>query len=227
MNENLIGVEYTSENKIKQLWNELLSCSSSCDGVNKDKSKGIIPRCLFLETDGRNLELEGCVIVGLNPGPSSIFERNNYLEMIKDNTIENLFKENPKHKYYTSLRKFTKSAELDGVILWTELVKCECSAKNNAEGIPIQTYRFCVEKHLKKEVEALNEDWVILAVGRETHKALSYLYPKKSIIGIPHPTASHGQFAKLFEGDNFKENIKEEIRKARSAKGNSVWLKGE
>jgi hypothetical protein len=91
---------------------------------------------------------------------------------------------------------------LDGPILWTELVKCE----NKTKGIlpPLQTFRKCINIFLNEELEAVPEAWPLLAVGRETYKALAYIYSSKTIIGIPHPTSSRGHFQEMIKGNSLK-----------------------
>lgn len=216
-----------SENEISKIWSELLQCKENCNGINIEQEKGIIPRCLLLEKENRNTNLEGCIIVGLNPGISNNKERRGYQVGMSDGTIDDLWKTKPEHKYYTLLRKFAKNAGLEGIILWTELVKCECVPQNKAIDIPLQTYRNCVGKYLKKELKAIDTNWIIIAVGRETHKALSYLYPKRTIIGIPHPTASRGHFSGLFIGERFKDNVNKIINDLKENRGNTIWLKDE
>jgi len=214
------------ESMISELWNELLSCTENCDGINRNQNEGIIPRCLFLEKENGKNESKGCIIVGLNPGISSDKEREDYKLKIQDNTIRKNWKIKPENKYYTLLRKFVNNAGLDGIILWTELVKCECVHQKKAIDIPLQTYRNCVERYLVKELNRVDDDWIIVAVGREAHKALSYLFRNRTIIGVPHPTSSRGQFSKLFDGDNLKKDVKKVIDNTINKK-NTIWLKSE
>jgi len=225
--ENTTKMKENLENEISNIWSELLQCTENCNGINIDQEKGIIPRCLLLEKENRNIKTEGCIIVGLNPGTSKNREREGYQKMIRDGTIQHLWNTKPEHKYYTLLRKFAKNAGFEGIILWTELVKCECAPHKMAKDIPLQTYRNCVGKYLTKELDTIDTNWVIVAVGRETHKALSYLYPQRTIIGIPHPTASRGYFARLFNGENFKKNVKETIDNIKENRGNTIWLNEE
>lgn len=214
------------ESMISELWMQLVNCTESCGGINKNQKEGIIPRCLFFEKENRNIKSKGCIIVGLNPGISGTEEREEYKQKIKDKTINEHWKTKPKYKYYTNLRKFVNNAGLNGIILWTELVKCECNPKKKAKDIPLQTYRNCVNRYLLKEIKALDNKWIIVAVGRETHKALSYLFPKRAIIGVPHPTSSKGQFSKLFCENKLKKDVKDNIDNVIYTK-DTIWLKSE
>lgn len=57
----------------------------------------------------------------------------------------------------------------------------------------------------------------MLAIGREAHRTLAYLYPTRVVIGVPHSTGAHGQFPKLFQKtkpdrpllDSFKPRLHE------------------
>lgn len=51
-------------------------------------------------------------------------------------------------------------------------------------------------------------DWPLVAVGWEAYKALAYLHPSRVVIGVPHPTASRGQFSKLFEQRKLREEFR-------------------
>lgn len=93
---------------------------------------------------------------------------------------------------------------------------------------PIQTFRNCSNKYLRKEIE-LVPTWPIIAVGKEAHKVLSYLYPKRSILGVPHPTGGRGiHFNRLYNGKShtiFKKTIQKQIADFKGKSGVEVWLK--
>lgn len=116
-----------------------------------------------------------------------------------------------KHSYYKFLRAFVNCVGYGGPILWTELVKCECNSADIV--LPLQTFRICTDKYLKKELQAVPNDWPLIAVGREAHKALSYLFPEKSVLGVPHPTSSRGYFSKMFKKDTNREQFSEDIQR--------------
>lgn len=222
-------------NEIIKIGNELVNCPvKECEGVTNDKNSGRIPRCLFYDNQDRKEE-KGCVIVGINPG---IMKKNNeeqlhYLsnkDSLNYDTIYlpwNKVRQNGKeHKYYKFLRDFVNNLGFKGPILWTELVKCEKQARKTQ--IPLQTFRICTSKYLKRELDLISDDWLIVAVGREAHKALSYLYAKRSILGIPHPTSSRGYFNKLYLkkkfGSEFRKQIKTKLEEYLKTKGSELWL---
>lgn len=86
--------------------------------------------------------------------------------------------------------------DLRGPMLWTELAKCEST--KDVRGVPLATLRTCAGRYLKREIDVLPDSWPLIAVGGEAFKALAYLHPNRVIIGVPHPTGSHGHFARLF-----------------------------
>lgn len=194
---------------------ELVICDlhqKKCDDINNDRDKGILPRCLIFEQDSRKKN-KGCAVIGINPGISSEEERRFYKENgINYTQIYNYWNENLKEKrrYYFSLRNLVTLIGFKGPILWTELVKCE--KKESTKDINLQTFRICVDSYLKREIKLLPSEWPLFAVGKEPYKALAYLFPKRSVIGIPHPTGSRGHFSKLFVNDSGENSLKEEVQ---------------
>ena len=229
------------EKIIDELGENLLQCEGNtkedgykCEGINNDKKEGIIPRCLFLETDSRGAFKEGCVVVGINPGKSNKNERNYYKNkedinykhvkeysklIIEGGKLYEGDKERKAHKYYNRTREFLEMINLKGPILWTELVKCE----NNGKKLPaLQTFRICTKEHLTKEIECIPDKWPLIAVGNIAYNALSFLYPEKTVIGIPHPTGSYGYFDKLVD-DTIKKNIIYDVKVSIENK-KAIWL---
>ena len=220
-----------SINKIGQdiyaIGQSMVKCSDNCETICNDPENGALPRCLFF--DERNKDIKnGCVIVGINPGKSAKFskERNFYLD--RNNTYDSqleLWFTTKKAKYYQFLEDFAMAAGWNGPILWTELVKCECSEDSISPSL--QTSRICTKKYLSEELDVIPKDWPLFAVGRETHKALAYLYPERSVLGVPHPTSSRGQFANLFSDTKrkvFTKDVEKQINKFRSKPGIEHWL---
>ncbi len=64
---------------IERLGHALVACTRSCDGIVCSRGTGRIPRCLFLDVEGRS-STRGAAVVGLNPGRSSERERRYYLD---------------------------------------------------------------------------------------------------------------------------------------------------
>jgi len=213
---------------INKIGEDLVQCDNNCASIAKSLDKGIIPRCLYIEDKDRDGE-KGCVIVGLNPGKSS--KRESEMDYYKKNgfsyqsTIEywelNLYN----HPYYKFLRDFVTCLRLDGPILWTELIKCESDSNNGT--LPLQTCRICTNKFLRKEMECVPSEWPLIAVSRESHKALSYLFPNKSVLGVPHPTSSRGNFSKLFidkSRKKFTDDIQRQVDEFHKNPNIEKWL---
>lgn len=207
------------EVSINKLGDKLLNCTNDCDGIINKKPLGIIPRCLYLEK--REEYEKGCVVVGINPGKSKENERGNYkkinltyddVKIVSKNIIDS-------HKYYNQIRKFLEIIDRNGPILWTELVKCE----NEENNLPdLQTFRICTKKYLTEEIKKVPENWPLIAVGKMVYYALSFLYPDKAVIGIPHPTGSYGYFNKLIDQENV-ERVSEDAHSTIS-NNRAIWL---
>lgn len=218
------------QKKLFKIGTQLVNCRLNCKGICNNPKKGIIPRCLYLEYQNRN-DQTGCVVVGINPGRSinNSHERKYYLNnQITYNTVISFWTDyvREKHRYYKDLRTFIECARYNGPILWTELVKCENEI--NIKFLPLQTFRTCIHNYLDHEINLVPQNWPIIAVGREAHKALSYLYPNKSILGIPHPN-SRGHFHKMFNESKsqFIPDIQDKIRKFKKKDSPTIWLKVE
>jgi hypothetical protein len=53
----------------------------------------------------------------------------------------------------------------------------------------------------------------MIACGKDAFTALSYLYPDRKIVGIPHPTGAGIEFRKLFQDGKVKEgNLKQSVK---------------
>lgn len=84
------------------------------------------------------------------------------------------------------------------------MVKCENIKKGK---LPLETHRKCINKYLREELKYIPESWPLFAIGREVEKVLAYLYPDRTIIGVPHPTGSFGYFNKIKNRDNLKDKL--------------------
>lgn len=179
---------------LQKLGERLVKCNLNCDGINNKPKKGIIPRCLILEKrHGKN----NCIVVGLNPGKCKKKEREYYLNKgIKFGSLSGYFFESnlSNRRYFKRTRDLISILGFDGNILWTDLAKCECLDKNGK--LPIQTLRVCINKFLRKEVE-LFKCTTIFALGNIAFDFCALSFPDHFIIGIPHPSGSHGDFDKL------------------------------
>jgi hypothetical protein len=155
-----------------------------------------------LESENR-WKSRGVVVLGINPGPI----RKKEVEFYKTNnqTYSNLLLCWQKHiknlRYYSTLRDLVNIFGFNGPILWTELAKCQ-SLKGKSP--PLQTFRNCTHKFLYHELELVPLDWQLIAVGRRAFEAAAYMYPGRKVIGVPHPTGSHGNFKTFMEELNRK-----------------------
>ena len=209
---------------LRQIGDEMVSCDESCARISNHPSKGVLPRCLFLEEGSGSI---GAVIIGLNPGISSKAERSFYIEngATYDSTLKFWDSQvRSKVKYYTKLRGFLKQAGCEGTLLWTELAKCE-NEPGFSGALPIQTYRTCAHLYLKRELELIPKEWAVFAVGREAYNASAYLLADRSVIGVPHPTGSRGQFANICPGGNIAKSVKDTITEVLKSKTPmTTWL---
>lgn len=196
---------------ISELGDKLVHCQNDCLGIINSHANGILPRCLIFQIEDKDEKSKGCVIVGINPGPASKEEKNDYMrnnctyKAVSDYWEKKL----QRKQYYKRLSQLVDELGFKGPILWSELVKCQ--NKNGKTLPPLQTFRTCTKKFLNKELEIVPSDWLIIAVGRETYKALAYIYPQRAIIGVNHPKARNNFFPEMFKKI---EKLKLEIYKA-------------
>jgi hypothetical protein len=211
-------------NLLMDIGNQLVSCKANCLGTQEvDIKNGIIPRCLILEFNERTNPM-GTVIVGINPGKSKLHEQEYYKRNFcsYQSVIDYYFEEGLKdHKYYVYLRDFVNCLGRLGPILWTELVKCENKQRNTKP--PLQTFRYCTNKFLNREIKAVPDSWLLVAAGKEAYKALVYIYPQRPLIGIPHPTSSRGYFHKLFINKRRNEFKEKDFNNNKSV-NKAIWL---
>jgi hypothetical protein len=177
--------------KLKELGEKLVNCDLHCDGITNDRDKYIIPRCLNLEKQKGG---KTCIVIGLNPGKCKENERNYYCKNgIKYNSIIGYFNIKVKNMpLYNRTRELIKLFGYDGDILWTDLAKCECSEKT----VPIQTLRTCISIFLRQEINLFRCD-TIFALGTVAFNYCALSFPYHFIVGMPHPTGSHGNFIEL------------------------------
>jgi hypothetical protein len=215
------------ESHIEKIGRDMVRCNTHCPGIALNHSEGILPRCLYLETEGR-ASGKGCVIVGVNPGCSKPQEREFYRSNGQTYEQEVIYWKRSiyNHRYYKQLRHFVNELGFNGAILWTELVKCEkVSAKSRLP--PLQTFRTCASTYLQKELQEVPKDWILLAVSRASYNALAYMFPSRPVIGVPHPTGSRGgQFDRLFgAGKRLLPEVKAQVESILDGvRGETIWL---
>jgi hypothetical protein len=247
--------------QISLIGSALVNCSHGCAGISNNSSNGIGPRGLLLEerinagganhcsgdhiAEGIDREedfgeysseqkMDGCVVVGLNPGKATDPERAYYRGQIPLSyaSVEQLFfrgTASPSYMnpiggipYHKRLRKFVRDLGINGPILWTDVAKCENDPKVTL--LPIQTLRVCADRFLKDELSAVPPDWPIIAVGQVAFNAVTYLATQRAVIGVPHPTGSRGQFHGLSNSGALVTTVNSNARNAIRTKS-AVWLR--
>lgn len=205
---------------IGEIGDRMVRCTSICSGILREPAKGIIPRCLVLETEKRS-KRNGVTVVGINPGPirdkENEWYRNN--RQTYPNLLECWRKQIANLRYYRALRHMVDNIGFNGPILWTELAKCQ--SKKKGEPPPLQTFRNCTRRFLSQELKLVPTKWPLIAVGREAFKGLAYMYPERKVIGIPHPTGSRGNFKDLL--DRLKRGFSKK-RSLKIGRKEAVWL---
>ncbi len=193
--------------QINNLGNELVKCSLNCSGIDNLKREGKIPRCINLEFEHRNPNGQGVIIAGMNPGKAQKKEMRIYIE--NDGSYEshkNFMKEyilkNGKNRYHDEIREIVNILGFDGLILWSEIVKCQ--SQKGVKQLDVQTIRNCVHRFFKKEIE-LFKGFPILAIGNESFRTCSLLFPDRQIIGIEHPSGANRSYTR------FKKKLLENI----------------
>lgn len=179
---------------LEELGTELVKCSLDCDGITNNPAKGIIPRCLIFEKkNGKNQ----IVVVGLNPGRCKEKEKQYYLEKgVSYQSLQAYFFGSNLHErpYFKRTRDLVSLLGFHGDILWTDLVKCECSGKRGV--LPVQTLRVCISGFLKREIDLFGAE-VIFTLGNQAFNFCSLSFPGRFVVGLPHPTGSYGDFFRL------------------------------
>lgn len=222
------------ENDIHHIGSEMVNCQGRCCGVYLNRAKGYIPRYLILETDARETQKLGVIVVGLNPGTAyqkdekKSFEQEWYVEnapVSYDRQIQYWNGENggrrkamKEKSYYARLRNFIDLLEITGPILWTECVKCQ----NDGDMSPgANTFITCMSLYLDRELDLVPE-WKIIAVGMRAYEELLCRYPGRIIIGVPHVTGSMGLFPTLLSTLKKKSAVRHELQ---TMKSGTVWIK--
>jgi len=152
-------------------------------------AEGKIPRALHLEIDPESSG-PGVIIVGLNPGRAAAPERAYFKNVGRtyNHAMEYWNLNAPTHPYHLRLKALVLAWGFTGPVLWSELAKCQ--SKADVRFLPLQTFRTCVSEFLRQEIALVPQDWLILAAGRESYTATSYLFPDRTVVGVPHPTGA-------------------------------------
>lgn len=209
--------------RIDRLGAELVACKDGCAGILQRQSDGILPRSLFLErpdATGR-----GCLAVGLNPGTSKPVERAFYLaHEITYDRVKKYRTRISAGPYFTRTQSIINQLGLTGPIIWSNLAKCENTS--DRDGLPpLQTLRHCTRRFLARELHESPSDCVVLGIGWEAYRALAYLVPERTVIGIPHPTGGYRDFRKMLDATLLRAEIRHRALAAlRSPEPSALWL---
>jgi hypothetical protein len=191
------------ESQLKKIGRNLVADAyEDCDDVECSKKNGIVPRGLVYEHSEMWPRSTGVVIVGMNPGAAESDER---MAMRKDPTYEGFLKyfwdKIATKAYYVKLKELAHVLGLRGPIVWTELVKCQSKQRGK---LSIATVRRDVNKYLFEELKLVPPEWPLIGVGYDAYKILSYSFPNRIVIGVPHVKAHGGYFYGLLRRDNPK-----------------------
>lgn len=211
--------------QIRSIGEELVQCRKACEGVSCNHAAGQIPRCLFLDVEGRS-GVRGAAVVGLNPGRAAEPERTSYVKAGGTyNSVMAWYNDHGRrHPYVNHLQRLLEVLELHGPVLWTELAKCE-NSPDRPGLLPLQTFRTCTAAYLDRELEVLPPDWPLLAIGVEVYKALAYRFSSRTVLGVPHPTGSRGHFSHLFDGAVLRADVAQRARAVLVPPvGLAIWL---
>lgn len=171
----------------------------------------------------------GIIVIGKNPGKISEDEVKTFTDQYKQDSsllyegISDYWRNNWFHgvhviPFYNNinwllnyLNKVMPSLDLKQV-LWTERIKCEF-----AKGISecFDSANECHRKYLKKELGISDfKGWPIICIGKDEFKFISFAYPDRIVIGLPHVTGAHGDAPKIYDytkKDDQFENVRKSI----------------
>jgi hypothetical protein len=78
---------------------------------------------------------------------------------------------------------------------------------------------------LQRELGVIPDTWPIVAAGKESYKAVAYSFPRRTVIGVPHPTGAFGHFFALFDHDRLLSNVKARVSNEKVGEiRRAVWL---
>ena len=220
------------EIRINAIGSEMAACAA-CElkAVSVTRGAGNPPRGLILE--GAERAGKGCIIAGINPGRASPHEVNwrlqqpagyaQQVEFFQERFGETAEQSNP---YYGKLRDLARQLHLTGPILWTDVVKCESKREaKHAPGVAVQ--RTCAHRFLTKELQAVPEEWPVIAVGDAAFTAMSLLAPGRAVVGVPHASGDRSRplYHSLFNDGQLIEYHRMKAQEA-IASHQAIQLKG-
>jgi len=198
---------------INKIGEELCQCRDNCKGIRRNQEKGDFPRGLIFEPGESDSGL-GTLVCGLNPGTASDEEKQFFLEHDGNYSAQTEFwKSTPGNLYFKRPRKFVRDLGRIGPILWTDLVKCE----NESKEVKLvfrqhpSTFRHCTSKFLSKEINIVPQSWLIICLGCEAYRGITYMFPNRPTLGIPHPTGAFMRYRHFLDNGNLKELFRKQI----------------
>jgi hypothetical protein len=212
---------------IAQIGERIVNCNHICAGVTHDQPKGLPPRGLYLE---EGFGPSGVIVCGMNPGNAPPHE----IEFFKSKgTSYSSLYECWKSRfmnipYFSRMRKLVRALGYDGPILWTNVAKCE--KRDDSERMSFDlyphTFRFCASTYMAEEIKNVPDSWLLMANGKDAFVALSYLFPNRKLIGVPHSTGAYPQFSKLWLNEKLHPEAVEGIESyfSKEPKG-AFWIR--
>jgi uracil-DNA glycosylase len=228
---------------IERIGTRIVRCNRQCDGIECRQKEGYYPRLFFLEPS--NSPEVKVLIVGENPGHSSLLEREFYKALGEQHHNKlATYKECQtvwraiayEHPYYERPRDLIKKLGLgEKGLLWAEAVFCEMSGA--ALRIPVQTFENCREQFLREVIETL-VPWGkhIVCLGGKAFKSVKEVVGQDNhwkVIGVHHPTG-RSSYANYFakQGKNLVERplkgrFRGDFRKLDESAAYLHWFKPE
>lgn len=215
---------------VRRLRLELVGCKQGCFGVQaRDPANGHVPRIIHLER--RDDTAKGAIVLGMNPGNPTRGEA----KAVRDNAgrgdegiaaaLYTHFENEILHdnRYYKEVRRALGVLALDGSLLWTESVKCSSDGSLNLSAAP-GTFGVCFTKWLIKELDAVPPGWPVVALGKDAFITAGLMVPHRRVLGLPHPTGSRGDFARLFP-DTASSHTRALVQPWIEGRQSHLWLR--
>lgn len=205
---------------IEKLGNEIIQCDMKCRGVENNQSDGYYPRLFYLDPETAS-EIE-ILVVGENPGNSTLLEREFYKTLAERNNVRiTTFKDCQRvwrtiikeHDYYRRPKHLLKQLGLNPKgILFAEVAFCE--KIDPTKSIPKETFKHCCNRFLSKIIALVPEQKYILCLGAKAFKYTIELpgRSERKLIVAYHPTGSW-KFANYFEKGEAKKVTERSLKK--------------
>jgi hypothetical protein len=156
------------------------------------------------------------VICGLNPGTAKQAEKDFILENGRNYAalVKFWHKKIKEIRYFDRPRKLVRGLGRAGPIFWTDVVRCENESKEVSLDFRrhSSTFRRCTSKFLLREMALARQDWLVVCLGWKAYRAVTYMFPNRPTLGVPHPTGPYSRFLLFFDSKgNLKNSFKKQI----------------